>query len=150
MSPFDLKRLDSYANNLLDYHVIVDMLPLISQLFSKTGQDISLSSVQSAILLAIGLQHKDMDQIAKELNLPTNQAMAMFAKIIRKFSTYFRKVLSKAIEESMPDLEDENVDAMNGKETEQIDYKAIEQKLQDDLEEAGDEAIKEMRENNVN
>ena len=45
----------------------------------------------------------------------------------------------------MPDLEDENVDAMNGKETEQIDYKAIEQKLQDDLEEAGDEAIK-MRE----
>ena len=126
------------------------MLPLISQLFSKTGQDISLSSVQSAILLAIGLQHKDMDQIAKELNLPTNQAMAMFAKIIRKFSTYFRKVLSKAIEESMPDLEDENVDAMNGKETEQIDYKAIEQKLQDDLEEAGDEAIKEMRENNVN
>ena len=119
------------------------MLPLISQLFfQKTGQDISLSSVQSAILLAIGLQHKDMDQIAKELNLPTNQAMAMFAKIIRKFSTYFRKVLSKAIEESMPDLEDENVDAMNGKETEQIDYKAIEQKLQDDLEEAGDEAIK--------
>ena len=72
LSPFDLKRLDSYANNLLDYHVIVDMLPLISQLFSKTGQDISLSSVQSAILLAIGLQHKDMDQIAKELNLPTN------------------------------------------------------------------------------
>lgn len=148
LSPFDLKRLDSYANNLLDYHVIVDMLPLISQLFfsKKTGQDISLSSVQSAILLAIGLQHKDMDQIAKELNLPTNQAMAIFAKIIRKFSTYFRKVLSKAIEESMPDLEDENVDAMNGKETEQIDYKAIEQKLQDDLEEAGDEAIKEMRE----
>lgn len=33
LSPFDLKRLDSYANNLLDYHVIVDMLPLISQLF---------------------------------------------------------------------------------------------------------------------
>lgn len=148
LSPFDLKRLDSYANNLLDYHVIVDMLPLISQLYfsKKTGEDVSLSSVQSAILLAIGLQHKDMDQISKELNLPTNQAMAMFAKIIRKFSTYFRKVLSKAIEESMPELEDERVDEMDGKSTEQIDVEAVEQRLQDDLEEAGDEAIKEMRE----
>ncbi|RCK62801.1 RNA cytidine acetyltransferase [Candida viswanathii] len=148
LSPFDLKRLDSYANNLLDYHVIVDMLPLISQLYfsKKTGEDVGLSSVQSAILLAIGLQHKDMDQIAKELNLPANQAMAMFAKIIRKFSTYFRKVLSRAIEESMPELEDERVDEMDGKAAEQIDVQAVEQRLQDDLEEAGDEAIKEMRE----
>lgn len=148
LSPFDLKRLDSYANNLLDYHVIVDMLPLISQLYfsKKTGEEVSLSSVQSAILLAIGLQHKDMNQIAKELNLPANQAMAMFAKIIRKFSTYFRKVLSKAIEESMPELEDERVDEMDGKSTKQIDVEAVEQRLQEDLEEAGDEAIKEMRE----
>lgn len=146
LSPFDLKRLDSYANNLLDYHVIVDMLPLISQLYfsKKVTSELSLSSVQAAILLAIGLQHKDMDQISKELNLPSNQSMAMFAKIVRKFSTYFRNVLSKSIEGTMPALEDEAVKEMDGQ-AEHIDYEAIEQKLHDDLEEAGDEALKELK-----
>ncbi|KAG7665792.1 NAT10 [[Candida] subhashii] len=149
LSPFDLKRLDSYANNLLDYHVIVDMLPLLAQLFfsKKTGDEVHLSSVQSAILLAIGLQHKDIDQISNELHLPSNQSMAMFAKIVRKFSVYFRNVLSKAIEETMPALEDEQVKEMEGGEEEEVvDYAAVEQQLQDDLTEAGDEAIKEMRE----
>ncbi|CAI5755847.1 unnamed protein product [Candida verbasci] len=148
LSPFDLKRLDSYANNLLDYHVIVDMLPLISQLYfsKKTGNEISLSSVQSAILLAIGLQHKDMDQISKELNLPSNQSMAMFAKIIRKFSTYFRKVLSKAIEEEMPEIEEDKEEEEEEKEKNKVDYEAIQQKLQEDLDEAGDEVVKELKE----
>jgi len=29
-SPYDLKRLDSYAKNMLDYHVIVDLVPTIA------------------------------------------------------------------------------------------------------------------------
>lgn len=148
LSPFDLKRLDSYANNLLDYHVIVDMLPLIAQLYfsKRTSTQVSLSSVQSAILLAIGLQHKNIDQIANELNLATNQAMAMFAKIIRKFSTYFRNVLTRAIEEELPELEDEQIKEIEGDVMEEVDYNEIEQNLHNDLEEEGDEAIAEMRE----
>lgn len=147
LSPFDLKRLDSYANNLLDYHVIVDMLPLIAHIFfsKRTGNDVNLSSVQSAILLAIGLQHKDMDQISGELNLPSNQSMAMFAKIVRKFSVYFRAVLSRAIEDSMPVFEDEAVKEMDGQ-AEHIDYKAIEKEMKEDLDAAGNEAMKELRE----
>ncbi|ODV79981.1 putative ATPase [Suhomyces tanzawaensis NRRL Y-17324] len=147
LSPFDLKRLDSYANNLLDYHVIVDMLPLISHLYfsKKTANQVSLSSIQSAILLAIGLQHKDMDEISKELNLPSNQSMAMFAKIVRKFSSYFRTILSKAIEETMPELKEDHVKELDGEEVEHIDYDLIEKQMHDDLDEAGDEAIKELR-----
>lgn len=158
LSPFDLKRLDSYANNLLDYHVIVDMLPLIAQLYfsKRTNNEISLSSVQSAILLAIGLQHKNMDQIAQELNLPSNQAMAMFAKIIRKFSTYFRGILSKAIEEEMPELEDEQVKELEGVDQEIMDEEVgqeaeefdgnVEEKMYKELDEAGNQAISEMKE----
>lgn len=145
LSPFDLKRLESYANNLLDYHVIVDLLPLIAYLyFTKQTEDVSLSSVQAAILLAIGLQHKDMDQISKELNLPSNQSMAMFSKIIRKFSTYFRGVLSKSIEASMPEFKDEAVKEMEG-EIDHVDYEAAKQELEEDLDEAGDEAINELK-----
>lgn len=146
LSPFDLKRLESYANNLLDYHVIVDLLPLLAHLYfgKKTGSDVNLSSVQAAILLAIGLQHKDMDQIAKELNLPSNQSMAMFSKIVRKFSTYFRSVLSKSIEQSMPELEDQQVKEMEGT-MEHIDAEAAKRQMEEDLQDAGDEAVNELK-----
>lgn len=146
LSPFDLKRLDKYAKNLLDYHVILDMIPLIATLFftKATGDDVSLSSVQSAILLAIGLQHKDMDQIARELNLQSNQAMAMFHKIVIKFSNYFNQVLSKSIEEAMPAIEDENIKEMDG-EYEHVDYEHVAGELEEDLEQAGNEALNEMK-----
>lgn len=107
-TPFDLKRLDSYSNNLLDYHVIVDMLPTLSQLyFRDKTKKLNLSSVQAAILLAIGLQHKNIDNISKELNLPNNQTIAMFAKIIRKFSNHFREMLNQSISESLPEAQDQ-------------------------------------------
>ena len=33
LSPFDLKRLESYANNMLDYHVILDLVPRLALLY---------------------------------------------------------------------------------------------------------------------
>jgi N-acetyltransferase 10 len=106
-SPFDLARLESYAQNLLDYHVIIDLLPSIAHLFF-TGRlqqppcNVSLSGVQQSILLAIGLQRKDLSDVEKELNLPSNQLLAMFVKIIRKVSTSFRAVVSGAVEAELP------------------------------------------------
>lgn len=151
LSPFDLKRLDSYANNLLDYHVIVDMMPLIALLYfsKRMGAKVSLSSVQAAILLALGLQRKNMDDILRELNLPSNQSMAMFAKIVRKVLSYFREVLSRSIELEMVTLEDDAVQEMDGTAVNAIEYGAgarIEQEMNDDLQEAGNEAVRELRE----
>lgn len=147
LSPFDLKRLESYANNMLDYHVILDMLPLIASLYftKRTGDKVSLSSVQAAILLAVGLQHKNLDDVSKELNLPPSQSMAMFSKIVRKFSTYFRELLSKDIEKSMPALEDDELREMNGEEAIRYDAEAVEQELNEDLNAAGKEAVSELR-----
>lgn len=137
--PFDLKRLDLYANNLVDYHVIVDMLPLIARLYfgGRLLDTAKLLGVQLAILLAIGLQHKTVDAIAVELRLPNNQAMAMFAKIVRKVSTHFRKVLSLAVAAELPDQaeEEERFAA-------QVPLADLEQELAD----AGDEATRELRE----
>ena len=70
-TPFDLKRLDSYANNMLDYHVILDLMPSIAQLFF-TGRinnenGVRLSGVQQALLCAIGLQRKTLEDLEKEL-----------------------------------------------------------------------------------
>lgn len=64
-SPFDLKRLDSYANNMLDYHVILDLLPTLAALYfsRRFPADVKLSGVQSSILLALGLQRKSVEDI---------------------------------------------------------------------------------------
>lgn len=149
-SPFDLKRLDSYANNLLDYHVIVDLLPMIALLYfsGKLGSSVHLSSVQSAILLAIGLQHKSIDDINKELNLPSNQTIAMFAKIMRKISIHFKEVISESIEQELPSemLKDDAVDEMNGESVKTYNAAEALDQMEDDLEEAGNEAVKAMKE----
>lgn len=147
-SPFDLKRLDSYSNNLLDYHVIVDMLPSLSLLYfsGKMTDSVKLSSVQSAILLAIGLQRKSIDQITKELNLPSNQIIAMFAKIMRKMSVYFRQLQRDSIEKEMPAIQDVQVDEMNGVEIKSYDAANTLDQMDKDMDDAGSEAVRAMKE----
>ena len=149
-SPFDLKRLDSYANNMLDYHVILDLLPLIANLYFtnrlKTA-GVSLSGVQQSILLAIGLQRKDLTDVEKELNVPSSQLLAMFVKIIRKISTAFRSIVEGAVQEDMPIKENGHVDAIDGVETAtDRRFAPLPQTLDDELREGAEEVDREMRE----
>ncbi|KAI1920230.1 N-acetyltransferase 10 [Ophidiomyces ophidiicola] len=149
-SPFDLKRLDSYANNLLDYHVILDMVPAIAVFYFSGRLNISLSGVQQSILLAIGLQRKSFDDVEKELNVAASQLMAMFIKIIRKVSTHFRSLIEGAVAETLPP-EDIGVapnDAMGVHDDEIIDtrFKPLDVGLEEELKQGGDEINKELRE----
>jgi N-acetyltransferase 10 len=77
LTPFDAKRLESYANNMLDYHVIIDMLPTIATLYfegrmtastvqtasERQDLNVQLSPVQAAILLSLGLQRKTIEDV---------------------------------------------------------------------------------------
>ena len=121
-SPFDLKRLDAYASNMLDWHVILDLLPAIALLYF-TGRmgafggaaevqqnSVRLTGVQQALLLAIGLQRKTLGDVEKELGLPANQLLAMFVKVIRKVSLYFRSVVSEDVAKDMPDEDEGDID----------------------------------------
>jgi N-acetyltransferase 10 len=65
MSPYDLRRLESYANNMLDYHVILDLLPTVASLYfeKRLGDQVRLSAVQCTILLALGLQRKTIEDV---------------------------------------------------------------------------------------
>lgn len=150
-SPFDLKRLDSYANNLLDYHVILDMVPTIANFyFSGRLTGVSLSGVQQSILLAIGLQRKSFDNVEKELNVAASQLMAMFIKITRKVSTYFRSLLEGAVAVTMP-AADQGVsrkDATGVHDDEVVDerFKPLAVSLEDELREGGKEVDRDMKE----
>ena len=145
-SPFDLKRLDSYANNMLDYHVILDMIPPIAHLYftGRLKQSVSMTGVQSSILLAIGLQRKVLEDVEKELGLPSSQLLAMFVKIVRKVSAHFRRILEGAIEETMPQPNIPTNDAPD--EVQPKKFAPLQSNLDTELREGGEEIDKELKE----
>jgi N-acetyltransferase 10 len=61
-----------------------------------------------AIILATGLQHRDVDSVAAELNLPANQVLAFFNKTVRKISSYLRGLVEADAALSLPSAEQVN------------------------------------------
>ncbi|SCV74769.1 BQ2448_7798 [Microbotryum intermedium] len=106
-SPFDLKRLDSYAQNMLDYHVILDLLPTLAGLyFSKRfPEDVQLSGLQASILLALGLQRKSVEDVEKETEhqVPVAQCLALFSKTIRKLTKTLQTLQKEDVAQLIPD-----------------------------------------------
>lgn len=147
-SPFDLKRLDSYANNMLDYHVILDMLPTIAHLYfiGRLSPAVKLSGLQTALLVAIGLQRRMLEDVGKELDLNSSQILAMFIKTMRKISSHFRSLVEGAAGEDLPDApEDAEDDGVDGGEATKR-YQPLAQSLNDELEEEADEVRRAERE----
>ncbi|XP_060620967.2 RNA cytidine acetyltransferase [Anolis sagrei] len=101
-TPYDLKRLEMYSRNMVDYHLIMDMIPTIAKMYflNQLG-DMTLSATQSALLLGIGLQHKSVDQLEREIELPSGQLMGLFNRTIRKVVQLFNATQEKAVEEQM-------------------------------------------------
>jgi N-acetyltransferase 10 len=153
LSPFDLKRLESYANNMLDYHVVLDLVPTLATLYftGRLTPDVKLTGVQSSILLAVGLQRKDLSSVESELSLPSSQLLAMFIKIMRKMSSHFSTLVTGAIEAELPQRENIGVsieDASAAHDDQVVDerFVPLEVRLEDELDEGGDEAMKALRE----
>ncbi|KAI9220941.1 GNAT acetyltransferase 2-domain-containing protein [Blastocladiella britannica] len=104
LSPHDVKRLEAYAGHVLDYHVILDLVPVLARLyFSRAAvrRDIELSGLQQSMLLGLGLQHKSITELEAEFSLPSAQLMALFLKVMRKFSGFLNAVQSRAVESEM-------------------------------------------------
>ncbi|KAJ4287927.1 N-acetyltransferase 10 [Kalmusia sp. IMI 367209] len=150
LSAYDLKRLDSYANNMLDYHVILDMLPTIAHLYftGRLKGHVKMSGVQTALLLAIGLQRKEFSDVEKELGLNNSQLLAMFVKVIRKVATTFRSIVEGAVEETLPQAMEIEEDGIDGdpRGGPQQKYKPLEKNLNEELREGGDEVLSAERE----
>jgi len=74
---------------MIDYHSILDLLPALSRLYyqAEFPDDVRLSGVQETVLLAIGLQHKTLEQIEAELNLSASQILSIFMKTVKKLTS---------------------------------------------------------------
>ena len=168
LTPFDLKRLDAYANNTLDYHVIMDLLPIVASIYfeKRLGSDIGLSAVQSSMLLGLGLQRKTVEAIEvsintlmrrpapsthgfyfqSELQLPVSQILALLVKIVKKISKKLIDIQKAAISAELP-VPNTAVNRVNGDNTDgRTNWKPIETSIQAELDDAGDEVTKGLKE----
>ena len=144
---------------MLDYHVVLDLLPTLSTLYFKRRliapktdsapssdgsareRTVKLSSLQRAMLLAIGLQRKTIEEAGEELALQPNQVLAEFAKIIKKTCAVLQLIQRAAVVNDMPQIAKLLVnDNAMGEQLERMD---------EELEEAAKEVRRELRAQNA-
>lgn len=103
ISPFDMKRLESYADSMVDYHLVLDLVPALALLFfGKRLPDLGLSAAQQAILLAMGLQRKSLETLENELGAPAHQILALFGKLLRRATKHLQDIHRAAMDEAVP------------------------------------------------
>ena len=98
LTKFDFKRMELYSRNMTNYNMIIDLIPIIAHLYFNRKIFVSLSYIQAGVLLGVGLQRKNFDNIAEEFNIETNQLLAMFNKMVKKFVAYIKNIYQKDIE----------------------------------------------------
>jgi len=146
---FDLKRLEAYTANFVDYPMIMDLLPKIAELY-YTGKiknsRVQLShKLQQAILVGVGLQRKSLDEIAKEFDIEASQVKGLFMRMIRVFTKVFREIqgakVAPAIENEVSNFEQkqEEIDEERKKRKRTVEEKKVIDDLEKDFAIKGDD-----------
>lgn len=100
--PHDIQRLESYARNMVEYRLILDLTNDLSLLvFDGKLNDVAIDSLQKAILLGIGLQNKNLDKLCEEFNMPANQILAKFFDCCKKLTKKIEAVMESSVEKTM-------------------------------------------------
>jgi len=137
--------MEMYCNNMVDYHLIMDLIPSLARLyFQKFLGETHLSAVQAvrlkkvlyqvnfntnvlqAIMLGVGLQFRTMDEIAKELDVPVSQILGLFNKTMRRLLSYLNGVMEQAVDAQLWSTSAKGNDSV---------VRPLEQTLQDELDE---------------
>jgi N-acetyltransferase 10 len=102
LSPHDLRRLQAYASNLADYHLVADLLPNLAGAYLRGRIPATLSYGQAAILASMGLQRRELGEVAASLGLPSNQVLALFNKALRKLHGHLRAAKEARVARALP------------------------------------------------
>merc|ERR1711963_915928 len=96
LSSDDLHRMEQYGKNLVEYGLVLDVVPTIALLYlGGRMPEVHLSALQSAILVAVGCQQHTFDQLAKEFSVPATQLLALFNKAIHKVVNHLKPLLER-------------------------------------------------------
>ena len=100
ISPYDLARLKSYTKNMVEYRLILDLVPVLAKAFfiNKVPGlgNLKLMTLQKSILIGIGLQCKTIDKLASELELQSKQLLGQFKEMMRQMSEKIEKAKEDA------------------------------------------------------
>lgn len=161
LSVYDLKRLDSYASNITDYHLILDLVPtlafhyFLNILRKEDGIEatnesslVTLSPIQRAILLGIGLQKKTIEELEGEFHLSVSQILAIFVKMLKKFSQGYRTIREVGANESLfhYDIKNKDEGQVRSLDDEEAWEPTNSKPLDDELRESGNIAMKKFKE----
>lgn len=158
-TPFDLKRLESYTHNLLDYHVILDIVSTIARHYflgqynpvSDSIKGVRLSPVQAAIICGVGLQKRSISEMETVLDLPSSQILALFGKSVRKCIAYLEQVVeldtTTQLEQGLTEKIESTarVGSLKRNPGEESEWDPTSVSLEQDLTEGGEQVIKELK-----
>ena len=144
LTKFDFKRMELYSRNMTNYNMIIDLIPIIAHLYFNKKIFISLSYIQAGVLLGVGLQRKSFDCIAEEFNIESNQLLAMFNKMVKKFVSYIKNIYQKNIEFEEEEQNKKNKEILKTKQNEFS--RNILKEMQKELKGEGDKINKKDKE----
>lgn len=99
---YDLKRLEAFCKKLIDFHLILDLLPSLANLYFTGNLALGFSNLQKSILTALSLQKKPFESLSKELNLPGSQIVLLFNKMIKIITQTIKSIYEAQIEQELP------------------------------------------------
>ena len=101
LTPYDLGRLKSYTKNMVEYRLILDLVPTLAKIYflnKVTGMgNLKLMALQKSILIGIGLQFKSIDKLSQELDLQSRQLLGQFKEMMRQMAEKIEKTKEEAI-----------------------------------------------------
>ena len=101
LTPYDLGRLKSYTKNMVEYRLILDLVPTMAKVYflnKVTGMgNLKLMALQKSILIGIGLQFKSIDKLSQELDLQSRQLLGQFKEMMRQMAETIEKTKEEAI-----------------------------------------------------
>uniref|UniRef100_A0A5B7B8X6 RNA cytidine acetyltransferase n=1 Tax=Davidia involucrata TaxID=16924 RepID=A0A5B7B8X6_DAVIN len=106
LTPYDMKRLEAYTNNLSDFHMILDLVPILAHQYFWEKLPVTVSYAQASVLLCIGLQNQNVSYIEGEMKLERQQILSLFIKVLKKFYKYLYGIASKEIDSTLPRLKE--------------------------------------------
>lgn len=137
LTPHDVQRLESYVRNQIEYRLILDLTNDLSSLyFQMRLPNAPLDALQKAILLGIGSQNKNLDNLVSEFNMPSSQILAKFYDTIKKLTKNLLQIMQKKIESEMLD----EVQLNAGKE-----FKPLDQTMDEELDEEAKKLEKKQK-----
>ncbi|XP_010249467.1 PREDICTED: RNA cytidine acetyltransferase 2-like [Nelumbo nucifera] len=106
LSPYDMKRLEAYTNNLADFHMILDLVPILTYQYFQEKLPVTLSYAQASVLLCMGLQCQTVTYIEGAMKLERQQILSLFIKVMKKFHKYLFSIASEEIHANLPRIKE--------------------------------------------